>query len=129
MKATIILCSIVTLGLLAAGLTACVTEKQEQAKLEAKAKITRADAENIALAKAPGGSVKEGGIEEENGKLIYSFDIAVPGTRDITEVQVDAKNGEVVSVAKETPAQQADEKKGKKNKGEEDEKDEKGEKK
>ena len=136
MKAKTILCSIVTLGLLAAGLTACVTEKSEQAKLEANAKIPRADAEKIALAKAPGGTIKEGGIEEENGKLIYSFDIAVPGTKDITEVQVDAKNGEVVSVAKETPAQQAEEKKadakekkGKKNKGEEAEKDEKGEKK
>jgi uncharacterized membrane protein YkoI len=109
MKVTTILCSIVTLGLLA-GLTACVTEKQEQAKLEAKAKIPRADAEKIALAKAPGGAIKEGGIEEEKGKLVWSFDIATPGAADITEVLVDAMTGEVVSVATETPAQQAKEK-------------------
>ena len=133
MKVTTILCSIVTLGLLAAGLTACVTEKQEQAKLEAKAKIARADAEKIALAKVPGGTIKEGGIEEENGKLVWSFDIATPGAADITEVLVDAMTGEVVSVATETPAQQAEEKKAdakeKKGKKEKEEEDEKGEKK
>ena len=110
MKVTTILCSIVILGLLAAGLTACVTEKQEQAKLEAKAKIARADAERIALAKAPGGTIKEGGIEEEKGKLVWSFDIATPGAADITEVLVDAMTGDVVTVEKETPAQQEKEK-------------------
>ena len=72
--------------------------------LQAQAKVTRADAEKTALAKVPGGSIKEGGLEKENGKLIWSFDIATPGTKDITEVQVDAVTGEVVSVAKEAPA-------------------------
>lgn len=42
---------------------------------------------------------------------MWSFDIATPGTSDITEVQVDAVTGEVVSVEKETPAQQQAEKK------------------
>jgi uncharacterized membrane protein YkoI len=110
MRLTSIICSIATAGLLAAGLTACETEKQEQAKLEARARITKADAEKIALAKVSGGTIKEGGLEEENGKLIYSFDLATPGSKDITEVQVDAQTGEVVSVAAETPAQQEKEK-------------------
>ena len=110
MRLTTIICSIATAGLLAAGLTACVTEKQEQVKLEAKAKISKANAEQIALAKVPGGTIKEGGIEEENGKLIYSFDITTPGSKDITEVQVDAQTGEVVAVDTETPAQQEKEK-------------------
>jgi len=82
--------------------------------LEAQAKVAKADAEKIALAKVPGGTIKESGLEKENGKLIWSFDIATPGTKDITEVQVDAITGEVVSVAKETPAQQEQEKKEKK---------------
>jgi hypothetical protein len=42
---------------------------------------------------------------------VWSFDIAAPGTRDITEVQVDAVTGAIVSVETETPAQQAAEKK------------------
>jgi uncharacterized membrane protein YkoI len=97
MKLKSIIGSILTLGLLAGGLTACVTEKEEDkegqeanaAKLEAQAEITKAEAEKIALDKVPGGTIKEGGIEKEKGKVIWSFDIATPGTKDITEVLSD----------------------------------------
>ena len=95
---------------LSAGLVSCATDAQKEAKLQAESKITRAEAERIALAKVPGGTIKEGEIEKENGKLIWSFDIATPGTSDITEVQVSALNGDVVAIEKETPAQQAKEK-------------------
>lgn len=91
-------------------LAGCVSEKHEQAKLEAQAKVSRADAEKAALTKAPNGTVKEGELEKEKGKLIWSFDIATPGSQDITEVAVDAISGEVVSVENETPQQQAKEK-------------------
>jgi len=117
MKTKNIICSIVTLGLLT-GLTACMTEREEkeehkakEAKLESQAKISRADAEKTALMKAPGGTIKEGELEKEKGKLIWSFDIALPGTADIKEVQVDAISGEVVSVETETPKKEAKEKK------------------
>jgi uncharacterized membrane protein YkoI len=81
---------------------ACATHHHEdQAKLQAQAKISRPDAEKIALAKAPNGTVKEGELEKEKGKLIWSFDIATPDTTDITEVNVDALTGDVVSVEKE----------------------------
>jgi hypothetical protein len=43
--------------------------------------------------------------------LLWSFDIATPGTKDITEVQVDALTGQVVDVSKETAADQTKEKK------------------
>ena len=88
----------------------CATEAQKDAKLQSEAKISRAEAEKIALSKVPGGTIKEGEIEKEKGKLIWSFDIATPGTADITEVHVSALNGEVVAVEKETPSQQAKEK-------------------
>ncbi len=94
--------------LLASG---CATEKENEAKLQAQAKVSRSDAEKIALAKAPGGTIKEVELEKEKGKLIWSFDIATPGTADITEVNVDAMTGEVVGVEKESPAQRAKEKK------------------
>jgi uncharacterized membrane protein YkoI len=119
MKIKSIICSIVTLGLLAGGLTACMTEREEgkegekatSAKLEAQAKITKAEAQKIALDKVPGGTIKEGDIEKEKGKLLWSFDIATPGTKDITEVQVDAMTGAVLDIAKETVADQEKEKK------------------
>jgi uncharacterized membrane protein YkoI len=102
-------------GLLAAGLVAggaggCATEKQEQAALQAQAKVSKEQAQQTALAKVPGGTVKEGELEKEKGKLIWSFDIATTGSQDITEIAVDAITGEIVSVDKETPEQQAREK-------------------
>ena len=112
MKAKTLLCSLLTVGLLVGGAT-CTAKAADKAKskLEAKAKITKAEAKKIALAKVPKGKVKAAELEEEKGKLIWSFDIATPGTKDITEVHVDAVTGEVVSIEKETPADQKKEKK------------------
>jgi uncharacterized membrane protein YkoI len=117
MKIKKIICSMVTLGVLT-GLTGCITEREEkeehkekEAKLEAQAKISKADAEKIALGKVPGGAIKEGELEKEKGKLIWSFDVATPGTKDITEVHVDAISGQVISTEKETPAAEKKEKK------------------
>ena len=119
MKIKHIICSAVAISLLAGGLTACVTEKEEANegkegkanKLEAQAKISKAEAQKIALDRVPGGTIKEGDIEKEKGKLLWSFDIATPGTKDITEVQVDAMTGQVLDVSKETVADQEKEKK------------------
>jgi uncharacterized membrane protein YkoI len=91
---------------LAAGLFAgCATENA--AKLQAEAKVSRAGAEKIALGKVPNGTIKDGELEKEGGKLIWSFDIATSDSKDITEVTVDAKTGEVISAEKETPEEQA----------------------
>src|ERR1035437_6903404 len=138
MKIKSIICSVITLGLVAGGLTACMTEKEgkegekaSETKLEAQAKITKAEATKIALDKVPGGTIKEGDIEKEKGKLMWSFDIATPGTKDITEVQVDAITGAIIDISKETVADQAKEKKedakvkSKKDKEDDDEKEEK----
>ncbi len=133
MKLNTIICSAVAVGVV--GLFAgCASErgegKESKAKLQAEAKVSKADAEKIALAKVPGGTIKESELEKEKGKLIWSFDIATPGTKDITEVNIDAITGAVIAVDKETPAQQETEKKadanekGKQDK-EDDEKDEK----
>ena len=125
--------------MLAGGLTACTTEREEgkesekatPAQLEAQAKITKAQAQKIALDKVPGGTIKEGELEKEKGKLLWSFDIATPGTKDITEVQVDAMTGAIIDISKETVADQEKEKKedakgkSKKDKEEDDEKGEK----
>lgn len=109
MKIKNTLCVVLGAVILASGLAACSTESRKTEKLEAMAKITRGEAEKIALEKVVNGTIKEGGIERENGKLIWSFDVSSPGTLDITEVQVDALHGNIVSVEKESPAEQAKE--------------------
>jgi uncharacterized membrane protein YkoI len=111
MKTKMIACAALSAAVLAGGLTACVSEKQSEAQLQAQAKVSRIEAEKIALAKVPDGSIKEGELEKEKGKIIWSFDIATPGTKDITEVNVDALSGEIVAVEHETQAQQENEKK------------------
>ena len=101
-------------GILAAGLLAgCETEKSEQAKqaaLEGQAKISKVDAQQTALQQVPNGTVKEAEIEKEHGKLIWSFDIAIPDSKDIKEVAVDALTGQVVSIETETAEQESREK-------------------
>lgn len=111
MKIKRIIYAVLGVSVLAACVVSCATGEQKEAKLQAQAKVSRAEAERIALAKVPGGTIKEGEIEKEKGHLIWSFDITTPGTSDITEVQVSAVNGEVVAIEKESPAQQAKEKK------------------
>ena len=91
-----------------AAATASAAEPSE-AELTKQAKVAKADAEQIALAKVPHGTVKSAEIENEKGHLVWSFDIARPGTRDITEIWVDAKTGEIISILNETPQDQAKE--------------------
>ena len=124
MKLTHIVGLLGTVGFMLVGFGCATEEEGSDTKLAAQAKISRADAEKTALARVPGGTIKEGGIEKEKGKLIWSFDIATAGTKDITEVQVDALNGAIVAVDKETASDEAKEKKRGKEK-EDDEKDEK----
>jgi uncharacterized membrane protein YkoI len=94
-KIQLILCSI----LAAVVLAGCATETESQ--LQAEAKVSKADAQATALAKVPNGTVKEGELEREHGKLIWSFAFTTPDSKDITEVNVDAITGAVVNVEHE----------------------------
>lgn len=77
------------------------------ASLQAQARISEAAARQTALTKAPGGKIESSELEVEHGQLLWSFDIKRPGMRNITEVQVDAKTGKILSVESETPKKQA----------------------
>lgn len=83
-----------------------VAPKQEesQAALLKQAKITDAVARATALELVPGGVVKSHELEREDGKLIWSYDIAVAGKSGIEEIAVDAITGKVVAQEHETPA-------------------------
>lgn len=84
-------------------------DEETQAALKAQAKITQAEAEKTALSKVPDGKIKAAELEKEHGKLIWSFDISMPKSKSITEIQVDAKTGKIVSTQLETPEDQAKE--------------------
>jgi uncharacterized membrane protein YkoI len=119
MKIKMLFSSVLAASLLAG----CASEKCEhqnkeakQAKLLAEAKVSKDAAQQTASMKVPNGMVKEGELEKEHGKLIWSFDVATPDTKDITEVNVDAITGDVISLDKESAESEAKEAAGEKDK-------------
>jgi hypothetical protein len=85
--------------------------KEEKPGLLAQATITPDSAARIAQARLPRARVRKAEIELENGRLVYSFDLEVPGRSGIEEVQVDAKSGKVMGVEHEDAAAEARERK------------------
>ena len=98
----------ITAIIVALGISLCVT-KSFAADIIAKPKLTEAQAGKLALKKVPHGKLGEGELEMENGILVYSFDISLPDSKSIVEVQVNAVTGSIVDVAVEGPAEQAKE--------------------
>ncbi|MBV9901120.1 MAG: PepSY domain-containing protein [Alphaproteobacteria bacterium] len=57
-----------------------------------------------ALAYVPKGQIRSGELETERGRLIYSFDIQVPGRSGVEEVQISALDGSLISRKHESAA-------------------------
>jgi uncharacterized membrane protein YkoI len=108
--------SLTTLALIAAcALAAPSLQAQQQPKpksqpsykrevpdsLLAKVKISEDSARAIALRHVGGGTIEALELEYENGILVYSWDIKMPGKSGITEVQVSAIDGKVVATEHE----------------------------
>jgi hypothetical protein len=90
-------------------LSGIVVAAPNEAELMKEAKIPKGQAEKIAIHKVPHGVIKSGEIERERGRLIWSFDISSVHSSNITEVQVDAISGKIVSTQVETVKDQAKE--------------------
>ena len=69
-----------------------------------KTKLTRADAEKIALNKEAG-TIKSGELEKEHGRMIFSFDVQTRA--GVHEVNIDANTGAVVEDSVESAADAA----------------------
>ena len=70
------------------------------ADLPALAKVTKSDAETLALkafAATQITTIAESELEVEHGCLIWSFDVRVAGRKGIDEVNVDAGNGTILA--------------------------------
>lgn len=93
----------------AASTAAWASDGADQNKLASQAKVSKDAAQKTALAEVPNGIVASSELEREHGKLVWSFDIKQTGSEDITEIQVDAVSGTVVSREIENPLAQAKE--------------------
>lgn len=81
--------------------------KEERPGLLARAKIAPDSARAIAVRAVPGGKVTKAELEEERGRLVYSFDLVLAGQRGVEEVLVDARTGTVISREHEDAAAEA----------------------
>ena len=95
--------SIIVLALAASSIPFNLWADQSEAELLKQARVTKHQAKKIALARVKRGTIKSAELEKENGVLIWSFDIARPGKKDVTEVWVDATTGKITAVDVETP--------------------------
>ena len=86
------------------------------AKLAAQAKVSEANAAKAAQAKYPEARIQAVELESERGRLIYSYELKIPGHAGIEEVNVDAKTGEVANTEHEGPGAEAKEAKREKGK-------------
>lgn len=95
------------LSCLVLGSAVCLTQAFAAQAVKAPATVTREQATQTALARAPGATVRTAELEREHGRLIWSFDLSHPGRSGVTEIQVDAKTGKVVSRKKESASQES----------------------
>jgi len=93
-------------------------EAAVSAELAKQATFPADSAQRLALAQVPGGRVTKEELEEEDGKLIYSFDIKVGTQEGVEEVHVDAKTGAILKKEHEG-AEKAEAKKGAKDEDDE----------
>ena len=85
-----------------------------QEELARLSKITEPEARIVAVAAVKADKaavVKSSELEVEQGCLVWSYDIKVPGKRGIQEVFVDAGNGQVLSQSHESDKQEQAEQK------------------
>jgi len=73
----------------------------KKADLEKMAKIRPDDAKSIALKDTNGATIVKGGIETEEGCVVYSYHVKDAAGKGQTEVIVDAGNGAVLERAHE----------------------------
>jgi uncharacterized membrane protein YkoI len=91
----------------------CSTKAAKTAKkadLMAMAKVKSDEAKKIAMDAAKGSTVTKGGIETEEGCLVYSYHVRDASGKGATEVFVDAGNGKVLKTEKESALRTALEK-------------------
>ena len=86
-------------------------DRENKEQKQAQTEISLQKAAKIALRAF---KIKSGELEKENGRLIWSFDIALTKSKDVVEVQVDAKTGKIVSMEIESAKEEAKEAKGEK---------------
>jgi hypothetical protein len=73
-------------------------------RLLARTKVTEDSARAIAMARMPGAKVQALELENENGHLMWSWEMKLEGKTGVEEVNVNALDGSIIAVEHENPA-------------------------
>jgi uncharacterized membrane protein YkoI len=99
---------------LAAQGTAPTYKRDLPAALVKQATVSEANAAKTVAARLPNGRIQAVELENEGGRLIYSYEVKVPGRSGIEEINVNARTGAVVNTEHESPAKERGEAKAEK---------------
>ena len=92
------------ISLAACGILLCgATLQASPLDPQGHAKITKNEAEHIALKRFPGGQVTAAKLEKVQGKLVWSLAIAPSKSKPSQHVEVDATTGRIAAGGKEKP--------------------------
>lgn len=100
--------SVLPLLVFVAGLSSAQAAQPTQALLS-QAKISQEQATRTALTRQPNSTVRSVELEREHGKLVWSLDLAEAGKSGVSEIQIDALTGKIISQKTESAAQEASE--------------------
>jgi uncharacterized membrane protein YkoI len=76
---------------------------------QSKHHVTKRQAEQIALSKVRGGTIRTAELQTANGSSFWSVYVVKPGSKNAKEVRVDATTGKILNVQTEKPEDQAEE--------------------
>ena len=76
--------------------SAAIKVKEEKPGLLAKAKVSADSAIAVARSTIPGATISSAEIENEDGALIYTFEMKIAGKKGTEEVNVDAMTGKML---------------------------------
>jgi uncharacterized membrane protein YkoI len=76
---------------------------------QSKHHVTKKQAEQIALSKVRGGTIRTAELQTANGSRFWSVYVVKPGSKNAKEVRVDASTGKILNVQTEKPEDQAEE--------------------
>jgi hypothetical protein len=78
-------------------------KREVPAALLRQAKVSEDSALKIAMARMPGAKVQALELENENGHLMWSWEMKLEGKTGIEEVNVNALDGSIIGVEHENP--------------------------
>ena len=81
----------------------------EQSQTKHAGNIKERQAEQIALSKIRGGTIRSAELQVANGSHFWAVFVAKPDKKDAKEVYIDATSGRILAVQTEKPEDQAEE--------------------